>query len=198
MLFVTLCRSYLSYSDLSFPNVWMGKKTNSRKKFSEWILYFCLLFGSTLCQAMDTLNEDDVSSQDKIILALYSSVSGGKGVAKDRFRHLFSPNARLVMTGKSADGSMQLINLSVEQYIENTMGQVFFETEVHRVSESYANIAQVFSTFEVRLIKEDKAPLMRGLTSIQLLNDGKRWWIVNVFWQTESKETPIPDRYLRH
>jgi hypothetical protein len=26
-------------------------------------------------------------------------------------------------------------------------------------------------------------PFMRGINSIQLFNDGKRWWIVNIYWQ---------------
>jgi hypothetical protein len=37
---------------------------------------------------------------------------------------------------------------------------------------------------------------MRGINSIQLLNDGKRWWIVNIYWMQESEANPIPDKYL--
>jgi hypothetical protein len=37
---------------------------------------------------------------------------------------------------------------------------------------------------------------MRGINSIQLFNDGNRWWIVNIYWQQESAEDPIPDMYL--
>jgi hypothetical protein len=37
---------------------------------------------------------------------------------------------------------------------------------------------------------------MRGINSIQLLNDGKRWWIVNIYWTQENEEHPIPERYL--
>jgi len=28
------------------------------------------------------------------------------------------------------------------------------------------------------------------------MNDGKRWWIVTVFWQGESPDSPLPDKYL--
>jgi hypothetical protein len=28
------------------------------------------------------------------------------------------------------------------------------------------------------------------------LNDGKRYWIVNIFWDAESPEHPIPTKYL--
>jgi hypothetical protein len=27
-------------------------------------------------------------------------------------------------------------------------------------------------------------------------NDGKRWWIINIFWQAETPESPIPEKYL--
>jgi hypothetical protein len=38
---------------------------------------------------------------------------------------------------------------------------------------------------------------MRGINSIQLFNDGKRWWIVNIYWQQESAENRIPEKYLK-
>jgi hypothetical protein len=29
------------------------------------------------------------------------------------------------------------------------------------------------------------------------MNDGKRWWIVTVFWQAEDEKNPLPAEYLR-
>jgi hypothetical protein len=37
---------------------------------------------------------------------------------------------------------------------------------------------------------------MRGINSFQLFNDGKRWWILSVYWQHESAEYAIPQKYL--
>jgi len=37
---------------------------------------------------------------------------------------------------------------------------------------------------------------MRGINSIQLFYDGSRWWIVSIYWQQESPEYPIPEKYL--
>jgi hypothetical protein len=31
-----------------------------------------------------------------------------------------------------------------------------------------------------------------------LFNDGNRWWIVNIYWQQESAEDPIPEKYLEN
>ncbi len=37
---------------------------------------------------------------------------------------------------------------------------------------------------------------MRGINSFQLWHDGDRWWVVSIFWENESAENPIPDKYL--
>ena len=36
---------------------------------------------------------------------------------------------------------------------------------------------------------------MRGINSIQLIFDGRRWWIVTIYWEHESPEHPIPAKY---
>mgnify|MGYP006137524999 CR=1 FL=1 len=33
--------------------------------------------------------------------------------------------------------------------------------------------------------------------TIQLVNDGKRWWVVTIFWQQETPDNPIPAQYLK-
>jgi hypothetical protein len=29
------------------------------------------------------------------------------------------------------------------------------------------------------------------------MNDGKRWWVVTIFWQGEDEKNPLPAEYLR-
>lgn len=72
----------------------------------------------------------------------------------------------------------------------------FFEKEIGRKIEQFGNIMHVFSTYESRRKAEEAKPFMRGINSIQLWNDGKRWWIVNVLWQSESPQSPIPEKYI--
>jgi hypothetical protein len=72
----------------------------------------------------------------------------------------------------------------------------FYEKEIARRTEQFGNIAHVWSIYESRHNKNDPEPFMRGINSIQLFNDGKRWWIVNIYWQQESAENPIPQKYL--
>jgi hypothetical protein len=38
---------------------------------------------------------------------------------------------------------------------------------------------------------------MRGINSIQLFNDGSRWWILSIYWQHETPQHAIPQKYLQ-
>jgi hypothetical protein len=29
------------------------------------------------------------------------------------------------------------------------------------------------------------------------MNDGKRWWVISIFWEAESPKTPLPEKYLK-
>jgi hypothetical protein len=88
-----------------------------------------------------------------------------------------------------------------EEYIQASAPSLeqngFFEKEVSRRVEKFGNIAHVFSTYEARRNADDQKPFMRGINSIQLMNDGLRWWIVTVFWQAEDEKNPLPAEYLK-
>ena len=58
-------------------------------------------------------------------------------------------------------------------------------------------IAQVFSTYEKGLNTTDRTKFVRGINSFQLLNDGKRWWVVSIYWDGERPDNPIPAKYLK-
>jgi len=72
----------------------------------------------------------------------------------------------------------------------------FYEKEIARRTEQFGQIAHVWSTYESRHSEDDPEPFMRGINSIQLFNDGKRWWIVSIYWQQENAGAPIPEKYL--
>jgi len=144
----------------------------------------------------------DVNSVDGIVAALYDVISGSAGQSRnwDRMRTLFIPEARLIPTGKRPDGTGARRVLSVEDYV-NTSGPSlekngFFEIEIGRKMEQFGGVVHVFSTYESKRALSEEKPFMRGINSIQLWNDGKRWWIVNIFWQSETPEFPIPEKYL--
>ncbi len=147
---------------------------------------------------------EDVNSVEAILAATYDVISGPVGKKRDwdRFRSLFYPGARLIPTGKRANESdVKARVLSPEDYIERSAPflekEGFFEHGVSNQVEHYANIAHVFSTYESRHKADDAKPFARGINSFQLINDGKRWWVMTILWQAENAENPIPAEYLR-
>jgi hypothetical protein len=146
-------------------------------------------------------NPADVGSIDAILAAVYDVISGPAGKKRDwdRMRSLFIPGARLIPTGPRPGGAYGYRVLTIEDYV--TRGSTlfdkegFFEKEVARRTEAFGQIAHVFSTYEGHHSPDDK-PFVRGINSIQLMNDGKRWWIVTIFWQAEDVQNPLPEKYL--
>jgi hypothetical protein len=145
----------------------------------------------------------DVGSVDGVIAALYDVISGPAGKPRDwnRLRSLFAPQGKLVAVGLRPDGSSPATVMTVDDYIArvtkpfNDAG--FYETELARGSDSFGRIVHVFSTYESRHAPSDAKPFQRGINSIQLYNDGKRWWIVNLLWHAEGDKSPLPERYLK-
>lgn len=152
-------------------------------------------------QGAPEADADDVESIDAIIKALYEVISGPAGEKRDwdRFRSLFLPQAHLVPSVVTPDGSVRHVVWSPEEYVTRAGSQLeevgFFETEIGRVTEEFGNVAHAFSTYESR-VEEDDDPFQRGINSIQLFWDGSRWWIVNILWDQEREENPIPVKYL--
>ena len=148
----------------------------------------------------------DVASIDAIINAAYDGISGPAGKKRDwdRERSLYFPGARLIPTAmKPGAESVDLVPnlLDVEGFIARVEPHFekngFYEKEIARRTEQFGNIAHVWSTYESRRDPSDPEPFMRGINSVQLFYDGRRWWIVNIYWQQESVENPIPQKYLK-
>jgi hypothetical protein len=145
----------------------------------------------------------DVASIDAIITAAYESISGPAGEKRnwERERSLYYPGAHLIPTGNPAENhalAPQILDIDgfiarVEPYFA---GQGFYEKEIARRTERFGHIAHVWSTYESRHNPDNLEPFMRGINSIQLFHDGSRWWIVSIYWQQESAEHAIPQKYL--
>ena len=145
----------------------------------------------------------DVSSPEAILAAVYSVISGPQAQPRDwdRMRSLFIPDARLIPTQPTA-GHADAIPLTIDGYIARASARTatlgFYEKSIHNETEQFGNIVQVWSTYESRHAPTDAAPFARGINSFQLLKDGDRYWIVNIFWDAESPDHPIPPQYLPH
>ena len=148
-------------------------------------------------------NPDDVKSAEAIVNAAYDVISGPAGQKRnwDRFRSLFADGARLIPVFPKQDGSGFASRvMSVDDYASRGQGffdkEGFFEKGIANRVEQWGHIAQIFSTYESRH-EPGAAPFQRGINSFQLYNDGKRWWIVTIFWQGETKDDPIPAEFLK-
>jgi hypothetical protein len=145
----------------------------------------------------------DVASQDAIIAALYDVISGPACQTRDweRFRSLFAPGARLIPTGLNPERKAVVRAMTPDEYAAATGSNLerngFFEKEISRTGETFGAVTHAFSTYESRRKANDEKPFARGINSIQLLNDGKRWWVVTVYWQAERPDSPIPAQYLK-
>lgn len=144
----------------------------------------------------------DVKSIDGIIKAVYDVISGPAKQQRDwrRFRSLFLPGARMIPTPAKASTNAGRHPLTLDEYIERAepfmLKEGFFESEIARRTEQFGNIAHVWSTYESRNVPGAK-PFARGINSIQLIYDGERWWVMNILWQGESPEAPLPEKYLQ-
>jgi hypothetical protein len=168
-----------------------------------------LLFAASLVSAQEkpaapppAAKAEDVSSPDAILAALYDVISGPVGQKRDwdRFRSLFAPGARLIPTSRNPQtGEFRLVALDPEGYITRSSAMLeqtgFVEKEIARRTERFGQVVHAFSTYEGRRAA-DPVPFVRGVNSIQLFSDGKRWWVVTVYWQAESPENPLPKEYL--
>ncbi|CAN5396411.1 hypothetical protein BH10ACI2_BH10ACI2_01950 [soil metagenome] len=160
---------------------------------------------SAFAQTPKPADPKDVATRDSIVKAVYDVISGDMGKARDwdRFRSLFHPDARLIPTNKNVEtGLFSSKALSPDEYVKRVepvfAKQGFFETELARHTDQYGSIVQIFSTYESRRTPKDPMPFARGVNSFQLLNDGKRWWIVTIYWLGETPDFPLPPELLKN
>ncbi|MBI4500625.1 MAG: hypothetical protein HY700_05640 [Gemmatimonadetes bacterium] len=143
-----------------------------------------------------------MGSLDAIMKAVYDVISGPAGQRRnwDRMRSLFVPGARLGPAARTPDGRIVPQIGTLDEWIAGAERSFavrgFYEREVARRAEAFGRIAHVFSTYESRS-RPDTLPFARGINSFQLLNDGTRWWVVSIYWDSERPDNPIPQKYLQ-
>lgn len=162
------------------------------------VLFFVLLFPN-LSHAQADYSKD-VKSVDAVIGALYDVISGEAGAARDwnRFRNLFTSDARLIPTRKDEEGKLIYRVITPDEYVQMFTSRIvtgFFERELYRKSDDFGTVIHAFSTYETKE-KKDGPVTNRGINSIQLFYDGTRYYVMNVFWCAESMGFTLPEKYL--
>ncbi len=144
---------------------------------------------------------EDAKSIDTIIHAMYNVISGPAGERNwQRFHALFLPQATLA-TVFHKNGEVRHAVMSPDDYEHGAepyfRQHAFYESEVARHTERFGNIAHVFTTYASRRDPKGE-PFERGINSVELLNDGARWWILTISWDSERADNPIPAEYLKN
>lgn len=142
------------------------------------------------------------STIDQTINTLYQVISGDKGELRDwdLFNSIFHEDAQMLPIGPSREGGISVRYITPAEYIDKSGDYLvevgFHEVEINRIVETFGHLAHVFSTYEAYNHEFDDAPFMRGINSIQLFNDGNRWWVTNISWTQESDDNPLSKKYL--
>jgi hypothetical protein len=154
-----------------------------------------------LAALVPTPKVEDVSSQEGLLSAIYDVISGPAGDRDwNRFRSLFLPQARLTRAGKNPDGNVTVNLMGVEDFVQLAgsafKSEGFYEKPIVNRVQTFGNVAQVFSSYESRHAPAEK-PFTRGINSMQLLNDGKRWWVLSILWDSERADNPLPPQFAK-
>jgi len=164
---------------------------------------------TSLAQSNRSLQADpaDVASPEALVSAAYDAISRAPGEPSDwdRFRSLHLPDAVLVPAIEQTGGDFR--PMSVDEFIAwaeawqqetapigSDADEGFFEREVHAVTARYGDIAHVMSTYAAGVPGAEPRPA--GVNSMQLVFDGRRWWMVSVIWDEIPGAGPIPQKYM--
>lgn len=165
------------------------------------VLVVGLMTGSGVAVGQSTGAADDVTTLGGIIRAYYDVVSGPAGSLPDPKRDstLHHPNAQVTLLTRRADGSATVaVGTLADYYRQSGTGprkRGFFEREIHRVTQRIGALAHVWSTYESSETPGGPA-FTRGINSIQLYWDGRRWWILGWVFDDERHGNRIAAEYL--
>jgi len=142
----------------------------------------------------------DTSSIDGIVKALYQSITFPQGSKPnlDLLSALFYPDASFIHVSQDTVMKMDRDTFvaSFQNRVESGALTSFHESEITRKTCSFGSIAQIFSSYKKGINTTDPASFGRGINSMQLFFDGKRWWISSIIWEDETEENSIPEQYL--
>ncbi|HEY3258449.1 MAG TPA: hypothetical protein VGJ64_06295 [Gemmatimonadaceae bacterium] len=135
----------------------------------------------------------DVASPKAIVIAVYEIISGRAGEARDwdRWRTLYAPGARLIPIERDGEGRSAPRVLDPDEYIESRTPMLaandFFEWETGHEELRSGSIVHVWSAYDAARTPGGEV-IRRGVNSIQLWNDGSRWWILSEVWDAVNAE----------
>ena len=144
-----------------------------------------------------------VQTPESTVDSFYSSISSNdeNGLDWDLLKYTMHPEGRIISYEPDQNGAHNLNIFNSEEYIKkyrNYMERAgFYEKELFKKVTSFGAISHVLSGYASYDNKSEK-PLVRGINSFQLLNDGNRWWIINISFTRETPNNPIPEEFMKN
>lgn len=172
----------------------------------KYVLYFfisILIISFSQIGNAQVVNKfgDNLSTLDGVMKAYYDVVTVKKGgkisFERDSLQHL--PNVKVGWVTHTPNGSTGFKLATLKEYHQHADASLeregFYEHEISRKVEHFGGIYHVWSTYESRNSPNGKV-IARGINSVELYFDGKRFWILGWFFDGESKANPLPAKYL--
>ncbi len=143
---------------------------------------------------------EDVSSPQAIIAAVSEAISSDGTKPRDwaRVQSLFVPGAgRLIPVRINKDGSSDVTVLTLDEYKARAGNSIFIERPIAYDIQTFGRMTHVYESYGIRHKADDPEPYVRGVNSVELLFDGKRYWVVQFLWDAERPDNPIPVKFLK-
>ena len=141
----------------------------------------------------------DTATPESIVHTAYALISGKAGETRDwqRWKSLHADGARLIPIETDDNGSPVARVLTPGGFIESRSPffakNDFYEWETAREERRYGRLVQVWSSYSAAH-EPNGTPIRKGVNSIQLWNDGTRWWILSVAWDAVEALTALTSK----
>jgi len=143
---------------------------------------------------MRVADGDATASPESIIRAAYALLSGRASEPRDwnRWRALHDAGARLIPLDPGEDGAPVARVMTPDEFIASRTPFLsqhdFYEWETTRQELRFGQLVHVWSSY-LAAHEPGGHPIRKGVNSIQLWNDGSRWWILSVAWDAAEAVT---------
>lgn len=135
------------------------------------------------------VKSSDFTSLDEIVQALYDCISFKENSKPnlDRYRTMFIPSAQFIRVSPDGIMNMDLEGFIsfFEERIDSGAIKSFYEAETSRKTNTFKNIAQVYSAYRKAYNSDNPTEFSEGVNCMQLYFDGERWWVTSVVWEDE-------------
>lgn len=145
----------------------------------------------------------DLKQINEAVKTFYDAISTGPGskLNRERLHELFVPGGRIASAVPPKGTSPARIRImTLDEYADGsdrfTTKYGFFDHVLHNRVDKFGLMAHVYSTYESRNDPSDAMPMARGIKSIDLLHTDGKWLLVQVLWDSERPDNPIPLEYL--